>query len=289
MQVGDWCMALSAALRKDLLAGGYIQADETPVGVQSERTRGKNHQAYQWVFGRPGGAVVFDFQMGRGRAGPRQFLGNFNGVLQCDGYNAYDHIGGPQIIYAGCMAHMRRGFVEAQKVAPKDTCAAAILEQIKQLYAIEARAREQGYGAEERRALRQQEARPLMESLEELILETRKAALPQSALGKACDYALHQWKRLKVYIDEGRVEIDNNLCENAIRPLALGRKNWLHIGSEEAGPRIAAILSVFETCRRLGIHTREYLLDVLPRIPGWPANKIDQLTPSAWKAAQADA
>ena len=111
--------------------------------------------------------------------------------------------------------------------------------------------------------------------------------MPQSALGKACAYALGQWSRLILYTSHGEVEIDNNWCENAMRPVALGRKNWLHIGSEGAGPRIAAIMSVIETCRRMDINVRDYLTDVLPKIPDWPAKKIAELTPMAWKKARA--
>lgn len=288
MKAGDWCVAIAGAIREDLIRGGYIQADETPIGVQSEKTKGKNHQSYLWEYGRPGGPVVFDFQMGRGRDGPRRFLGCFGGILQCDGYSAYDCIGGKGILFAGCMAHMRRGFVDALKLAPEDPDASAIIEQIGALYAVEKRAREQRYTHERRREARQSESRPVMEKLKKEIIKLRDRALPQSALGKACDYALSQWERLVVYLDYGFVEIDNNLCENSIRPLAVGRKNWLHIGSEEAGPRVAAILSLFETCRRLEINTRAYLLDVLPRVPSWPANRIHELTPMAWKVAKAN-
>ena len=111
--------------------------------------------------------------------------------------------------------------------------------------------------------------------------------LPASQLAKACDYAMGQWTRLQVFLNHGHVEIDNNWCENAIRPLALGRKNWLHIGSEEAGPRVAAIASIFETCRRLDINPRTYLLKVLPQLPEWPIDRVAELSPMSWKSRQA--
>ena len=287
MQGGVWLEAIREALRQELLAGAYIQADETPVGVQSERTRGRNHQGYLWEYSRPGGPVIFDFQMGRSREGPRQFLGTFGGILQSDGYAAYDRLGGPGITYAGCMAHARRGFVEALKVAPEDAQAKAIVVEIGKLYALEEKARAAQLSHEQRAHLRQGESLPVLAGLQKKLLSVRQGVLPQSALGKACDYTLGQWPRLILYATHGQVEIDNNWCENAIRPVALGRKNWLHIGSEEAGPRVAAITSVFETCRRLGINVRDYLLDVLPRIPSWPARRIAELTPSAWAATQA--
>jgi transposase len=287
MQAGVWLEAIRGAMRQELLAGPYLQADETPVGVQSERTRGRNHQGYLWEYSRPGGPVIFDFQMGRSREGPRQFLGQFGGILQSDGYAAYDHLGGPGITYAGCMAHARRGFVEALKVAPADPDAKAIIAQIGQLYGVEKQARMFGLSPQERAHLRQLRSVPALALLQEKIIAVRQGVLPQSALGKACDYALGQWSRLIVYASHGEVEIDNNWCENAMRPVALGRKNWLHIGSEAAGPRVAAIASIVETCRRLGINVRDYLMDVLPRIPSWPAKRIGELTPTAWAAAQA--
>jgi transposase len=284
MQGGMWLESIRDAMRADLLSGSYIQADETPVGVQSDRSKGKNHQSYLWQYSRPGGPVIFDFQMGRSREGPAKFLGKFAGYLQSDGYGAYDKIGGEGIVHAGCMAHLRRGFVDALKLAPGHAAAEAIVARIAELYAVEERAREAGLLAEERKRLRQQESVLVLEKLKKQIVALRQEVLPKSALGKACDYALRQWSRVEVYASHGKVEIDNNWCENAMRPVALGRKNWLHIGSEDAGPRIAAISSVIETCRRLGINVREYLLDVLPRIPTWPAKRVAELTPMAWAA-----
>jgi transposase len=287
MRIGGSLTALCRAMREDLLAGDYIQSDETTVGVQSERTRGRNHQGYIWEYSRPGGPVVFDFQMGRERAAPRKFLANFNGVLQSDGYSAYDKIGGPQIIYAGCFSHARRGFVDALKLTPGELLATEIIKIIGQLYAVEKQAREAGLSPKERLSLRQLRSLPVLEELKKKIIAARQDVLPKSALGKACDYALGQWPRLIVYANHGEVEIDNNWCENAIRPVALGRKNWLHIGSEEAGPNIAAIMSVIETCRRLEINVRDYLTDVLPKLADWPAKRIAELTPMTWKKAHA--
>jgi transposase len=287
MQGGTWLQAICGALRADLLAGTYVQADETTVGVQSERPRGRNHQGYLWQYSRPGGPVVFDFRMGREREGPRQFLGEFNGILQSDGYAAYACLGGKDLIYAGCMAHARRGFIDALKVAPGEPAASAVVAEIGKLYAVEKSAREWGLSPRERACLRQLRSVPVLSALKEKIISLRQEVLPKSALGKACDYALGQWARLIVYATHGEVEIDNNWCENAMRPVALGRKNWLHIGSAEAGPRVAAITSIIETCRRLDINVREYLLEVLPQVPTWPAKRIAELTPMAWAAAKA--
>jgi transposase len=115
----------------------------------------------------------------------------------------------------------------------------------------------------------------------------RQQTTPGGKLAQACDYALGQWSRLEEYLKDGRIEIDNNWCEGGMRPWALGRKNWLHIGSPEAGPKLAAIASIVETCRRLDINLRDYLNDVLPRLGDWPASRVGELTPTAWKAAQA--
>ncbi|HEY5893912.1 MAG TPA: IS66 family transposase [Chthoniobacterales bacterium] len=290
MKTGGLLEAIRRAMREELLEGSYIQADETPVGVQSERTIGKNHQGYLWEYSRPGGNVIFDFQMGRSREGPRQFLGQFDGIVQCDGYGAYDKIGGAGIVMAGCWAHARRGFYQALEVSGNtDAVAFNLVRRIGELYAIEAEARAGKLDPAARQEMRRARSLPLLAALKTALVEARAGCLPQSQLGKACDYALSQWPRLVVYASHGEVEIDNNWCENAIRPVALGRKNWLHIGSEAAGPKVAAITSVLETCKRLGINARDYLLDVLPRLAGWPASKVRALTPAAWLSAHRQA
>jgi transposase len=130
MRVGELLRPISAAMAGELLAGDYIQADETPVGVQSERVRGKNLQAYLWQYSRPGGPVVFDFRLGRERDGPKRFLGNFEGILQTDGYAAYDHVGGARMIHAACWAHARRKFFQAVELNPKDQAAIGIVARI---------------------------------------------------------------------------------------------------------------------------------------------------------------
>lgn len=285
MTVGDLLRPLSAALAAELKKGGYIQADETPVPCQSGRTVGRNHRAYIWEYSRPDGPVVFDFRMGRERDGPKEFLKGFTGTLQTDGYGAYNHLG-QGIVYAGCMAHARREFYDAHRLAPEDPLLLEILGPIAMLYKVEEEARAARMSFDQRLQRRQQQSRPVMEALQKRIVAIRMAVLPQSALGKACQYALNQWSRLSVFLEDGQVEIDNNWCENAIRPLALGRKNWLHIGSEKAGPKIAAILSLMETCRRLDLNVRDYFNDVLPKLPDWPVKRVAQLTPIAWKAAR---
>ena len=283
MWVGALLKPVREALRHDLLAGQYIQADETPVGVQSERVRGKNFPAFIFEYSRPHGPTVYDFRMGRGRKGPEKFLGRYAGILQCDGYAGYDKVGAEGLRRAGCLAHMRRRFWKARELNQSDGDLLAVLGTVGDLYAVEEQAREQKLDGAGRWALRQAKSVALMESLKTKIVEIRQRVLPKSTAGDACNYALNQWGRLTAFLANGQIEIDNNWCENGMRPIALGRKNWLHIGSEGAGPRVAAIISVMETCRRLKINVRAYLRNVLPKLPDWPVNRVAELTPMAWQ------
>lgn len=272
---------------RELLAGTYLQADETTLPCQTGERTGKNHKAYLWQYSRPKGPVVFDFRMGRGRAGPKEFLRTFKGILQCDGYGAYADLGAG-IVYAGCMAHARRGFVEAARLAPQDPLPQEVLDRIGEIYAVEAAARAGKLSHQARQDLRQQKTVPLMGELKKRITGIRQESMPGTKLADACDYALGQWPRLEVFLHHGIAEVDNNWCEGAMRPLALGRKNWLHVGSAEAGPKVAAIASIVETCRRLEINLRDYLNDVLSKLASWSTttSQVSALTPAAWKAAR---
>jgi transposase len=284
MRVGDLLRPITGAMGQELLSGSYIQADETTVGVQMHDGRGKNHQAYLWQYSRPGASVVFDFRLGREREGPKQFLGNFEGLLQSDGYSAYDHVGGKQIVHAACWAHARRKFFDAVKLNPKDLTSIRIVAQMNELFAVDAQARQEGLSQIDRHVLRLEKTKPLLEQIKAGIQAARAGALPKSALAKACDYTLTLWSRLSRFLEYPQLELSNNLAENAMRPVALGRKNWIHIGSKEAGPRVAAILSIVETCRRLSLPVRDYLGSVLPGLADFPINRVAELTPSAWAA-----
>jgi transposase len=286
MRVGELLRPIVASMAGELVAGDYIQADETPVGVQTHDGRGRNHRAYLWQYSRPVGPVIFEFQMNRSREGPRKFLKDFNGILQSDGYGGYDRVGGEKMIHAGCWAHARRYFFEALQVHRQDRVVAEIVLQIDRLFAIETEAKELGYSAQQRLGLRRERSAPLLVTVLEQIQAARQNALPKSALAKACDYVLTLWKRLTVFLEYAQIELSNNWAENAIRPVALGRKNWIHLGSDEAGPRVAAILSLIETCRRQQIPIRNYLSAVLPGLADFPANRVDELTPGAWAATR---
>ena len=286
MRVGELLVPVAAAMRIELLSGNYIQADETPVDVQMHDGRGKNHQAYLWQYGRPGGNVVFDFRMGRGREGPREFLGKFEGLLQTDGYIAYEGVGGPKLVHAACWSHSRRHFCDALKLHPADRTATRVVVAIDDLFAIDAEARARNLDAEARQALRLEQAPALLEVIRERVEAARAQALPSSALAKAANYTLALWAKLTRFLEHPELELSNNLAENSMRGVALGRKNWVHLGSREAGPKVAAILSAVETCRRMGIQTREYLGGVLPGLGAVSIQRIGEFTPAAWVASR---
>lgn len=286
MRCGELLMPVAAAIGRELLAGSYIQADETPVPVQMHDGRGKNHQAYLWQYGRPGGSVMFDFRMGRGREGPSKFLGKFDGILQTDGYAAYERAGGPKLVHAACWAHTRRKFIDVLKLNPDDRVAAQMTARIDELFAIDAEARNSNMDHAARHALRQDRSRPVLDRLRNDIEAVKSSILPASALSKAFSYTLSLWRKLVRFLEYPEIELSNNLAENSMRPVVVGRKNWIHVGSEEAGPRVAAILSVFESCRRLGISLREYLASVLPGLANLPIQHIHSCTPAAWATSR---
>lgn len=285
MQTGESLIPVAAAVGRELLSEGYIQADETPVPVQMPDKHGKHHQAYLWQYGRPGGSVVFDFRMGRGREGPVKFLGAFKGILQTDGYAAYDRAGGVGMVHAACWSHARRKVFDALKLSPEDRLAAQLVARINELFAIDAEAREAGMSHEQRHELRGERARPLLDVMKEEMQAAQAAVLPASALGKAVNYTLSLWHKLILFLEHPVLELSNNIAENSMRPVVVGRKNWIHVGSEKAGPKVAAILTVVESCRRLKIPVREYLGTVLPGLANHPVQQVSRLTPAAWAAA----
>jgi transposase len=286
MRVGELLIPMVEVMCRELLGGSYIQADETPVDVQLRDGRGQNHQAYLWQYGQPGGGVVFDFCMGRGREGPKEFLGQFEGILQTDGYVAYERVGGPKLVHAGCWAHARRKFFDAFQLNSHDAVATRMVKLIDELFGIDALAREEKLDHAARHVLRLESAPPLVETIRGEVEAARNASLPSSALGKAANYTLLQWRKLTRFLEHAELELSNNLAENSMRPVALGRKNWIHVGSQQAGPKVAAILSIVETCRRIKIPIRGYLAAVLPGIADVSIHRLADLTPAAWAARQ---
>jgi hypothetical protein len=277
---------VTEAMRKDLLSAAYLQADETTVPVQMHDRRGSNHEAYLWQYGKPGGETVFDFCLNRGREGPKRFLGNWEGILQTDGYQAYEGVGGPKIVHVGCWAHARRKFVDAVKVNPQDAGAVKMVVRMDALFLVDRDARQKAMGSAERLAHRKELARPWVDEIRDVCRSLTKVTLPKSALGKAATYTRNQWPKLARCLEHEEVELSNNLAENSMRPVAVGRKNWLHVGSVKAGPKVAAILSVVESCRRIGVPLREYLGDVLPGMDRRTLSQVANLTPGRWSAAR---
>jgi transposase len=286
MRVGELLTPVTQAMRKDLLGAAYLQADETTVPVQMHDRRGSHHEAYLWQYGKPGGETVFDFCLGRGREGPKKFLGEWEGILQTDGYQAYDGVGGPKLVHVGCWAHARRKFVDAVKVNPQDAEAVKMVVRMDALFLVDRDARQKALNSAERLAQRRELAQPWVDEIQEACRALSKQVLPQSTLGKAVAYTMNQWPKLVRCLEYEEVELSNNLAENSMRGVALGRKNWLHVGSVKAGPKVAAILSVVESCRRIDVPVKEYLAAVLPGMDRRTLSQVAELTPARWSAAR---
>ena len=197
MRVGELLEPIVSAMRQDLLRASYLQADETTVPVQMHDQRGANHQAYLWQYGKPGGETVFEFQLGRGREGPRKFLAQWEGILQTDGYQAYDDVGGPKMVHVGCWAHARRKFVDAVKVNPQDGAAINMVTRMDALFLVDRHARGEQLSAEQRLALRREHAESWAAEIHDECLSLRKTVLPKSTLGQAVAYTLNMWPKLR--------------------------------------------------------------------------------------------
>ena len=274
---------LGEALRKKVIKSNYLHADETPLKVMDKNKKGATHRGYFWVYQNSiDGLVWFDYQVGRGREGPHNMLQGFSGYLQTDGYNVYDIFKESENINVlHCMAHARRKFFEA-----KDnnlSVAEYALEQIGLLYAIERKAKDSDLTDDKVFELRQAEALPVLESLGKWMKETYLVSLPKSTIGKALAYSIERWPELMMYVSNGKLNIDNNPVENSIRPVAIGRKNYLFAGNHEAAQRSAMLYSLVGTCKLNGINPFIWLRDVLSRISTHSINKIEELLPQNWK------
>jgi len=282
--VADWLKPIYHCIRTGVMAGGYVQVDESPVRFLAPGN-GKTKTGYFWTASRPGGDVVYQWETSRAAACLDNVLPvDFKGTVQCDGYAAYASFARRKehIQLAACWAHARRKFYEGRE---QDPCMAAwLLRQIGHLYRLERQLRLTRTGPQGRRALRAHQARPIYQRLQRVLihLKRKKRYLPRSRMGQAIDYTLNLWPLLGVYLDDGRIEIDQNLCENAIRPTALGKKNWLFIGDAEAGERSMIIYTIVECCRRRGLNPYAYLRDILTRLPNATNWQIADLTPEAW-------
>ena len=286
--LGGWVNAVAQLLKplyeaqkKKVLSTSYLQADETPIQVLESEKRGSSHRGYHWVYQDPvKRLVLFDYRKGRGREGPKEILKNFKGHLQTDGYGVYEEFGKRAgITLLHCWAHARRKFSEAED-SDRDR-AQYVLQQIQKLYAIETEIKEQLLGTDDIVKIRKEKSLPVIEALKKWMIAAKSALLPKSPVSKAIDYTLSRIDALQVYTTDHRLQIDNNLTENAIRPVALGRKNYLFAGSHEAAQNAAIFYSLFATCKANGINPSIWLTDILQRIGSHPINRIDQLLPGA--------
>lgn len=284
-----WLSAIHRAIQHEHWRSRYRQFDETPIHYL-EPGSGKAQTGYLWTSHIPGGTVLYHWRTGRDAQGVAELFGPAAAApctIQCDGYEAYPAWakGKPHITLAGCHAHLRRKFFEARNQSPQ--LVGWILRQISHLYRIESELRAAKAGPALREAIRASQSRMIHRRLKAVIDRLAlRTILPQSHLGKAIGYAVRQWTKLEACLGDGRIEIDNNLVENAIRPTKLGAKNWLFIGCSEAGQKAAILYTIVENCRRLGIDAREYLEDVLTRLPGMKDSEAATLIPANWLRAR---
>jgi transposase len=285
----DWVSAtcklidpLYQALKKEVIACNYLHADETPIKVLDKDKKGQTHRGYYWVYQNSIDKIVFfDYQEGRGREGPINVLENFRGYLQTDGYAAYeifDKRSGITLLH--CMAHARRMFNDALN----NDCDRAeyALEQIGKLYTIERQCKELSLNFDDTLELRKEKSVPILESLGEWMKQQYMNEIevkPKSAIGQALAYSIERWNRLSLYATNGMLNIDNNPVENSIRPVAIGRKNYLFAGSHEAAQRSAMLYSLLGTCKMHNIEPYHWLKSVLEKIADHPVNRIQELLP----------
>lgn len=257
----------------------YLQADESPIPVLTSHKPGSTHKGYQWVFHLPKSKiVVFQYHQSRGQSVPTEVLADFNGCLQTDGYAGYHEIGRRKgIVHIACMAHARRKFETAQENDPHRANHALV--EFQKLYAIERYCKKNELLPDRIKALRQQDAQPVLEALRKWMEDQYTQVLPKSAIGKAIAYSLKLWPQLTAYTANGEWSIDNNAVENKIRPLALGRKNYLFAGSHQAAQQAAMMYSFFGTCKLNGIEPLQWLTKTLRKIPDHKISRIHELLP----------
>jgi transposase len=268
--------------KQQILNSGYINVDETGIRVLDDAKKGKTHNGFYWVYhSQELKASLFDYQPGRGREGPNSILEKYQGFLQTDGYSTYEKVGAkPGVTHLSCMAHARRYFIDARHDdAP---LADHVLKMFQQLYAIEARIKHLELKGEDKLRLRKDEAVPILKAMQQWLTEEYVKLRPTSPIAKAMAYCLPRMDKLTIYTTDARLNIDNNPVENAIRPIAIGRKNYLFAGSHEAAQRAAMMYSFFNTCRLHNINPYEWLKDVLERMHLYKSSNLHELLPQNW-------
>lgn len=267
----------------DTKAQGYLQVDETPIKVLDSDKKGAAHTGYYWVYHAPEkGTVLFDYSPTRGGIAAVPMLWNFKGYLQTDGYAVYEKYGKKkEVTHLACWAHARREF---EKALDNDKVRAEkALLMIQKLYAVERKAKQENLSAEQIKEIRLSESLPIINELGKWIFEEIKNTLPKSQIGKAMAYAYARWDALSAYLNDGNLLIDNNLVENAIRPVALGRKNYLFAGSHEAAQRAAMIYSFFAICKKHEVNPFEWLKHTLENIMSINHKNLKELYPQNFK------
>ncbi len=274
------------ALKEELLAHRVLHADETPVAMLKPAglRDGKTHRAYLWAYA-PGAfeamrAVVYDFCESRAGEHARAFLGDWRGSLVCDDFAGYKASFTQGVTEVGCLAHARRKFFDLH-AANKSQIAQYALTQLARVYEIEQQIKD--LPTNQRLEIRQQRSRSIMDALHEWMLLQRQQVAGNSATAKALDYSLKRWGALTRFLEDGQLPVDNNWIENQIRPVAIGRSNWLFAGSLRAGQRAAAAMSLIQSARLNGHDPYAYLKDVLTRLPTHKANRVGELLPHRWK------
>lgn len=281
-----------AAMERELWATGYVQADETPIRCIDRERPGGSFRGYLWtVTGPPGSDVIFRWADSRGHEVFKDWLpADFRGVVQRDGYSAYETVArqrGAKVLWAGCWAHVRRKFFEAAKAG--DRIAKWFVHQISLLYAVERMARAKGLSSILRQRERAVTSSMILARLKRACRHMAARVRPSSLVGKAISYCQSQWAALEVYRDRGDIEVDNNGVENAIRPTAVGKKNWLFIGAPEAGSKAATFYTLLGSCLRRGLNPRDYLNWLFGRLPTATNQNVADLTPKAFAKFQAGA
>jgi hypothetical protein len=282
-RVLDHLHGLYEVHKKITLDTGYLSADETPIKVLDEDKKGSTHRGYYWVYyNSERQLVLFDYRPGRGREGPDDILKDFQGYLQTDGYSAYEDFDRREgITLMHCMAHGRRKFFEALQ-NDKERAEHA-LSMFQQLYTIERRIRDAGLTGDAIVEMRQQEALPVLRAMKTWMEEEYpKLILKKSAIAQAMAYCLPRWEKLSIYTRDARLNIDNNPVENLIRPVAVGRKNYLFAGSHDAAQRAAMIYSLFATCKLHSVNPYDWLKDVLEHLHLHNTSNMNQLLPQYW-------
>lgn len=286
-QVADSFQLIVEEMIRQQFASGAVQVDETPIRYL-EPGHGKTKQGYMWATHVPGGDTVYHWGPERSAACLGRIIPeNFTGTLQCDGYSAYPAFRNDRkgaVALAGCWAHARRGFCEALEVGEHKGPCAWMLRQIQLLYEIERRLRETRAGPSLRQTVRASESLPILRRIKKaaILLSSRTNITPSSRLGNALTYLLNQWAPLAVPFEDGRLEIDNNSVENAIRPSAVGKKNWLFIGARDAGRKSAILYSLIISCRNHRVDPRAYIKYLIDTLPTLTNQQIKDITPAAY-------